>query len=502
MSVDTGDGNVARVVVPGGPRERPRLDAERNGAFGAEPQSYQGRPAVVPPTSNVGALGHWVRRWGFGVELALCVLVIGVVLLQWSEGRIAAAAVMVTWVVANFHQGPTLAGSVDRQLRKVVRAALPSLALLAVVGALAAHSPAVERHVIAAIAASSCVSMGCRLARWRLSSPTRVVAIGDRVDIAQVVSSWRDSARVQVVGALLHEPGLSDSQIPTEILDVPVVSGLHAADTWVESWSADLVVVSLGPGFTGEDFRRLSWHLESSQVSLAVLEVLDGVSPGRVEPGRLDGISLMDVRAPHPSRWTRGVKQVVDQLGAAVAIVLLARLMLLIAAAVSLTSRGPATFRQVRVGQFGREFRVVKFRTMVCDAEAQRDQLEGSNQCVDSVLFKMKDDPRITAVGRFLRRSSLDELPQLFNVLRGDMSLVGPRPHLPCEVARMEGNALRPLAVRPGMTGLWQVSGRSDLAYDKAVELDAFYADNWSLTGDALIAFRTIKAVISGKGAY
>jgi lipopolysaccharide/colanic/teichoic acid biosynthesis glycosyltransferase len=168
---------------------------------------------------------------------------------------------------------------------------------------------------------------------------------------------------------------------------------------------------------------------------------------------------------------------------------------------VRLDSRGPALFKQMRIGRGGRPFTVFKLRTMVPEAETLKGSLGELNE-FDSVLFKMKSDPRVTRLGRFLRKSSLDELPQLINVVRGEMSLVGPRPFVPDEVERMQPNVLRRHAVQPGITGLWQVSGRSDLSWEEAAALDTHYADNWSLSGDTAILLRTVGAVFGSKGAY
>jgi exopolysaccharide biosynthesis polyprenyl glycosylphosphotransferase len=212
-------------------------------------------------------------------------------------------------------------------------------------------------------------------------------------------------------------------------------------------------------------------------------------------------MGILDVRPPRPSTVVRTMKATVDRVLAGALVVFFAPLMLAMVVAVRLDSRGPALFKQTRVGRNGKPFTVYKMRTMVQDAEALKETLTQDNE-FDSVLFKMKSDPRITRVGAFLRKSSLDELPQLLNVVKGDMSLVGPRPHLPEEIAAMDSDTLRRLAVRPGITGLWQVSGRSDLTFQEAAALDTYYADNWSLGGDALIAARTVKAVVAGKGAY
>ena len=182
-------------------------------------------------------------------------------------------------------------------------------------------------------------------------------------------------------------------------------------------------------------------------------------------------------------------------------LVLLAPLLLGIAAAVRLDSKGPAFFRQTRIGREGKPFTHYKVRTMVANAEDIKGELCAANE-FDDVLFKMKHDPRITRLGSFLRKYSLDELPQLVNVVRGEMSLVGPRPFLPSEVAQMDRDTLRRHAVQPGITGLWQVSGRSDLNWEAAAELDTYYADNWNLAMDARIAARTVGAVVGAKGAY
>jgi lipopolysaccharide/colanic/teichoic acid biosynthesis glycosyltransferase len=176
--------------------------------------------------------------------------------------------------------------------------------------------------------------------------------------------------------------------------------------------------------------------------------------------------------------------------------------MLVMACAVRLDSPGPVLFRQKRVGERGEAFEMLKFRTMCVDAEDKLAVLAGSGDAGNAVLFKMRDDPRVTRVGRWMRRFSLDELPQLINVLRGEMSLVGPRPPLQREVDEYEPDAVRRLRVRPGLTGLWQVSGRSDLSWEESLRLDLWYVDNWSLVLDLQILFRTARAVVRGSGAY
>ena len=203
------------------------------------------------------------------------------------------------------------------------------------------------------------------------------------------------------------------------------------------------------------------------------------------------------LRANRPSRFA---KAAVDAVGAAILLVLVSPLLLVLMIGVWIDSPGPAIFRQTRVGKDGRLFEVFKLRTMVSDAEDLKAALLVDNE-YDGLLFKIRNDPRVTRFGRLLRRSSLDELPQLVNVLRGEMSLVGPRPSLPVEVAAMESDTLRRFKVRPGITGLWQVSGRCNLGWDEAKLLDTYYADNWTVVGDVSILLRTAKAVVSADGA-
>jgi exopolysaccharide biosynthesis polyprenyl glycosylphosphotransferase len=210
---------------------------------------------------------------------------------------------------------------------------------------------------------------------------------------------------------------------------------------------------------------------------------------------------MLHVEHPRLSGGSRIIKELVDRAGAALLVFLSAPLLTVIAAAIIIDSRGPVLFRQTRVGRNGKEFVICKFRTMYVDAEARLNEISHLDEG-NGVMFKMRNDPRVTPMGRWLRRYSLDELPQLFNVLVGQMSLVGPRPPLPREVAVYAGDVHRRLAVKPGMTGLWQVSGRSDLPWEEAVRLDLRYVENWSLSMDLVIMLRTVTAVARSSGAY
>jgi exopolysaccharide biosynthesis polyprenyl glycosylphosphotransferase len=213
------------------------------------------------------------------------------------------------------------------------------------------------------------------------------------------------------------------------------------------------------------------------------------------------GLPLLHVDHPEFTGTKQVIKDAFDKMLGLSALALLLPVFITVALAIRFSDSGPAFFRQTRVGKDGRGFTVYKFRTMVMDAEDRKAQLTVSNES-DGVLFKMRKDPRITAVGGWLRRWSLDELPQLINVVRGDMSLVGPRPALPDEAARYGDYVRRRLVVKPGLTGLWQVNGRSDLSWEESVRLDLRYVENWSLVLDLQILWKTASAVITGSGAY
>ncbi len=240
---------------------------------------------------------------------------------------------------------------------------------------------------------------------------------------------------------------------------------------------------------------------ERENVRVRIVPDLFQLSLSQMVVENLDGIPLIGVTEPHLAAWERIVKRAIDLLGAAVGLLVLSPLMAALALAVRIDSPGPAIFRQERVGRGGRTFTCLKFRTMVRDAEAQLDALRDRNEA-DGPLFKIKDDPRRTRVGKFLRRTSLDELPQLWNVLRGEMSLTGPRPAIPAEVAQYEPWHLRRLEVSPGISGMWQVSGRSDVGFDEMVLLDIYYIENWSPLLDLRIILKTIPVALFGKGAY
>jgi exopolysaccharide biosynthesis polyprenyl glycosylphosphotransferase len=298
------------------------------------------------------------------------------------------------------------------------------------------------------------------------------------------------------VGACVVQPGELD-----ELAGVPVYGGLDDITAAVKAFGADTVAVTACPEMNGIRLRGLAWELEKTGTDLCVSPALLDVAGPRTTIRPTAGLTLLHVDHPQLTGIRLVIKDLFDRCAAAAALVMLAPVMALLAISIRLHDGGPALFTQVRIGKDGREFRIYKFRTMVVDAEKQQAELLTINDS-DGVLFKLRKDPRVTAVGAYLRRWSMDELPQLFNVFLGDMSLVGPRPAVPDEVAKYADHVRRRLVVKPGLTGLWQVNGRSDLSWDESVRLDLRYAENWSFALDLQILWKTISALVKGAGAY
>jgi exopolysaccharide biosynthesis polyprenyl glycosylphosphotransferase len=332
----------------------------------------------------------------------------------------------------------------------------------------------------------------------------RVVAVGHTSAVTQLIRQFRREPYhgMRIVAACVppsgHDGGLGG---PGSLDGVPAMGALAHAPRVVRQVGADTVAVLACPEMDGAALRRLAWQLEKTGTDLCVAPALLDAAGPRTTIRPVAGLPLLHVDHPELEGIHRLVKDVFDRIIAALALVLLGPLLALIALAVKATSPGPVFFQQTRVGKDGHEFRIIKFRTMVQDAEQRKDSLRANNE-TDGPLFKIKGDPRITPVGRRLRRYSLDELPQLYNVLVGEMSLVGPRPPLPAEAAQYGEVVRRRLVVKPGLTGLWQISGRSDLPWDEAVRLDLRYVENWSLALDMLIMWKTVAAVARGSGAY
>jgi exopolysaccharide biosynthesis polyprenyl glycosylphosphotransferase len=325
-----------------------------------------------------------------------------------------------------------------------------------------------------------------------------VVAVGHEAAVADLVRELgRDRYHgLTVVGACVAQPAGCD-----EIAGVPVYGSLDDVTAAVGAFGADTVAVLACPEMDGIRLRSLAWELEKTGTDLCVSPALLDVAGPRTTIRPTAGLTLLHVDHPQLSGFRVVLKDLFDRSAAAAALILLFPLLALLGVMIRLHDRGPALFTQTRVGKDGKVFRIYKFRTMVVDAEQRRAQLLASND-TDGVLFKLRKDPRVTAIGVPLRRWSIDELPQLLNVFLGHMSLVGPRPALPEEAARYAEHVRRRLVVKPGLTGLWQVNGRSDLSWEESVRLDLRYVENWSFALDLQILWKTISVMLRGSGAY
>jgi exopolysaccharide biosynthesis polyprenyl glycosylphosphotransferase len=403
---------------------------------------------------------------------------------------------------------PRFLGSGSEEFRRIVHAGVAvGVAVAVVTFLLDADAP--RAYVAAACMLTAGGSVlgryGCRIAlragRRRGRCQKRTLLVGQEGTLRHLHDQLRPErpGELAVIGAcVLGSPsarlGVEELPVLGHLSDVRAVVRQHRVDTVAVAASAEMHAGAL---------RRLAWDVEGTGVELLVAPGLVEVAGPRLHIRPVCGLPLLHVEEPEFSGGRRVAKGVMDRVVAAVALLVLLPLLVPIGMAIRADSTGPALFGQQRVGRNGRPFRMWKFRTMYVDAEQRRDELCAANaHAGDGVLFKIVRDPRVTRVGRRLRQYSLDELPQLWNVLRGDMSLVGPRPPLPTEVARYGSDVHRRLLVKPGLTGLWQISGRSDLSWDESIRLDLRYVENWSLELDVQILLKTFMAVVRGRGAY
>lgn len=430
---------------------------------------------------------NWHEKWGilaFGTEL----LVLG------------ALAVSRSWA-------PGVLGQGAEEFRRLGRSLFMATVVLAL-GGIALTSRNIKLWIFVAIPAIALVTMtaryGLRLWLHRQRKEGRclrpVLAAGSADTVRDLITRTRRFPHLGWrVDAVCTTDGLAHGG---EHLDgVPVVGRLTDVAGHVQRDGYRVVAVTPDPHWTPDRLQRLAWNLEGGDTEMVVAPVLMEVAGPRLHIDAVLGIPLLRVSMPTFTGGRRAVKGVVDRAGAAVLLVLFAPLMVVVGLLVHADSRGGAFYRQRRVGKDGREFTILKFRTMVAGADRARAALADRNEGA-GLLFKLRRDPRVTRVGAVLRRYSLDELPQLFNVLTGSMSLVGPRPPLPEESAAYGPDIRRRLLVKPGLTGLWQISGRSDLSWEEAVRLDLRYVEDWSLALDTVILWKTLRAVFYGQGAY
>jgi exopolysaccharide biosynthesis polyprenyl glycosylphosphotransferase len=420
---------------------------------------------------------------------------------------ILAGTLMVAGMLVSRAWDPRILGQGTEEFSRVLRAVVISAVTLGMLG-LAFQATAARPWVFGLMPMAGALAVLGRLVLrrrlHRLRSGGRcslpVLAVGTIESVTDLIDrTRRDTARGWVVTGACTPTGAATAG-SAELLGVPIRGDLDSVSDVVRTGEHRIVAVCPTPGWTSRRLHHLAWNLEDAAAELVVDPGLMEVAGPRLHVEPVDGLPLLRLTRPAFAGVPWIVKHAADKLGAVLGIMLVAPLFLVIAVGVKLDG-GPVFFRQTRVGRHGREFSMLKFRSMVVDAEQRRDELDARNEAAGP-LFKMRHDPRVTPFGSFLRRYSLDELPQLFNVLGGTMSLVGPRPPLPDEVRTFALDALRRLMVRPGLTGLWQISGRSDLSWEQSVRVDLRYVENWSLALDALILWRTVGAVVRRRGAY
>lgn len=334
---------------------------------------------------------------------------------------------------------------------------------------------------------------------------TMVLAIGDRKAVSQLAQELTRNPRdgYVVVGAGI--PGYGPSRGKKLLVhgrEIPILGDDTHALAAIGQCGADTVALTGTERFGAQGIKQLMWRLETMDVDLVVAPGVMDVAEGRLALRPVAGFPLLHVEKPQYEGAKRFQKRAFDFCFALAALIGTSPLLIASALAIKLTSKGPVFYPSERIGLDGKPFTMLKFRTMVQDAENQIEALLHLNESQGGMLFKIRDDPRITPVGKILRRLSIDELPQFINVLKQDMSVVGPRPPLAREVLKYNGDVRRRLLVKPGVTGLWQVNGRSDLPWDESVRLDLSYVDNWSMASDLLLIAKTLKAVLASDGAY
>ncbi|MEJ2887916.1 sugar transferase [Actinomycetospora aeridis] len=492
--------------------QRERIDSTRGGR-----SATQGDDDRRPKSGDIS----WERRYRnavVGVDIAVILFCGAVSSVLWGNGltgpwRIAGDATGIAATVAVLTLGSAAAcrcwerqivGQGSEEFNRVIKAFV-IVAIALSIAALALKDSSIRPWVFGVLPVSAALVLG---ARWGMRRVLHRARARSRCMRPVLVAGSEDSVRKLIVRSMrarYHGWEVVAACTPSgrpgdEIAGVPVVGDLDAVPAGATTCGARIVAIGPAPEMDSTRLHHLSWELEGTTAELVVDPGLMEIGGPRLHMEPIDGLPLLRLTEPRFTGVSRLTKNAMDRLLATVLLVVLAPLFVPVAILVR-RDGGPVFFRQTRVGLAGRPFSIIKFRSMVVDADGARDRLAGDDEGAGP-LFKVKSDPRVTRIGATLRRYSLDELPQLVNVLTGSMSLVGPRPPLPHEVEAFSPEARRRLLVRPGLTGLWQVNGRSDLSWEAAVRLDLRYVENWTLALDLQILWKTVGAVIKGRGAY
>ncbi|MGY1553113.1 sugar transferase [Microbacterium sp. A588] len=321
----------------------------------------------------------------------------------------------------------------------------------------------------------------------------RAVLIGDHAKVKHVAKQIRRAkgSGYKIVGVITN--GVPSEGVP----DIDLLGDIAHAEKALDDANIDALIIVGSDDLDPDTMRRLGYAVSDRDIQLIMAPALTDIAGPRLHSTPVAGLPLVHVDFPRMEGAQRFLKRTFDLVGSSLLLLLLSPAFLATAIAIRIDGPGKIFYHQERIGRGGRPFGMRKFRSMVANADDQLASLLDLQGNSDTPLFKVNDDPRITKVGRFLRKHSVDELPQLVNVLRGEMSLVGPRPQRDSEVALYDDIAYRRLLVKPGMSGLWQVSGRSSLSWEETIRLDLYYVENWSLTQDIIILFRTVRAVVA-----
>ena len=472
-------------------------------------------PAIVPRSAWVTE-PPWVAvyRWAaIGGDLLAAVIGASVALLTRFGYTVGAGYLIfgsllpLAWVaavaLARGYESRSFGAGAD-EFRSILRSGVGLTAVVAI-ASYATKSEIARGFVVLAIPATVMLALLLRYFlrrdlsrhRYRGRCMRRVLVVGRNGEASTLSERLekRPADGYRVVAICRPRGDSRPGGTPADALDE---ADIMAA---VNRHTVDVVAVAADPDLAGQSLRRLSWALEQHGVELIVSPGIIEVAGPRISVRPVAGLSLLHLERPSASAGPHLLKSIFDRVAALILLIIALPLLAGIFLSVKLSSRGPAMFKQQRVGRGNVVFTMLKFRTMVVGSEAQQADLEAQSEG-NTILFKLRVDPRVTKIGAYLRRYSLDELPQLINVMHGKMSLVGPRPPLPEEVALYHDDVRRRLLVKPGLTGLWQISGRSDLDWDDSVRLDLRYVENWSFTLDLMILWKTMSAVVRGRGAY
>ncbi|BAX94140.1 sugar transferase [Mycobacterium shigaense] len=489
-----------------------------------------GSPIAAPVPTPGGAVRRWQYQYSQRLRLSDTVIVVASVLLaQYVRfGEIANtsgysdpvmtlfsclfAALWLSALAVFQTRSTRIIGSGIDEYRRIGSATFWTFGIIAM-GTLLAKVDLARGYLAIALPVGTLGLIGSRhlwrqhiaRKRGRGDCQTKVLAIGDHEAVSHLA---HELARAPMAGCVVVGvciPGYGPPRgnvLKIGGREVPILGDETYVSAGIGSCGADTVAVAQTDHFGMHGLRELMWQLEKMDVDLVVSPGVMDMTQARLTLRLTAGLPLLHVEKPQYEGTQRFQKHLFDFCFSLAALIATSPILIVSALAVKLTSRGPVFYPSERIGIDGKPFTMLKFRTMTDGADRQLDNLLAMNECVGGMLFKMREDPRVTAVGKILRRFSIDELPQFVNVLKGDMSVVGPRPPLRREVDNYEVDVKRRLLVKPGVSGLWQVSGRSDLSWDESVRLDLSYVDNWSMAGDLVIIAKTVKAVLTSHGAY